>query len=190
MHVVMSDLLGFYSATELGLGHVVLEPLDIIRLFLGLASSCRFWDLLCQNFWTSVRLCVCALTVVHLCSVEFVVMMNVFSLLADSRSVSVHRVNMSLLVKFNKIEPPSVQDSEVEDDKEELLRLDDQAMPEHEDKSLEWFETTTFYSMLATWPDDIPLPQEHSNIRDTITSEQYNYVASHWPSGVPMLESF
>ena len=93
----MSDLLGFYSATELGLGHVVLEPLDIIRLFLGLASSCRFWDLLCQNFWTSVRLCVCALTVVHLCSVEFVVMMNVFSLLADSRSVSVHRVNMSLL---------------------------------------------------------------------------------------------
>ena len=36
---------------------------------------------------------------------ELVVVRNVFNLLADSSSVSAHRVNMSLLLKFNKIKP-------------------------------------------------------------------------------------
>ena len=78
---------------------------------------------------------------------------------------------MSTRLKFTLLQPLVAHDVQVQEEEE-----------------LEWFNTSTFVSILSTWPDHIPVPL--GNIKETITKEQYNYVCSCWPKGVPMLEHF
>ena len=51
---------------------------------------------------------------------------------------------------------------------------------------VDWMYTQTFRKMLKTWPAHVEYPNDVENI----TSAQYNWARSQWPTGVPMIESF